>query len=74
MTVGHTCLHADFIKAAISLVKKEEVRDRVIGHEQIHPAIVINVCGDNAPGFAQHLRNAGVLAYIRECAIPVVMK
>ena len=65
---------ADFLKFAVSAVKKQKVCDRVIGDEQIHKTIIIYVSRDHAPGFSQTAGDSRRFADIRKGAIAVVMK
>ena len=46
---------ADFFEFPVSAVHEEEVRDGVVGDEQIHSAVVVDVGCDNAPGLAEML-------------------
>ena len=57
LAVGHACFKRGVFELSVVLVHKKKIRDRIVGHKQIHPAVVINVCGDNSPGLSQGLRN-----------------
>lgn len=55
---GNAHWHAFFAEAAILLIDEQVVADRVIGNNQIHPAVVIEIDDRDAQGFA--FRNRGI--------------
>jgi hypothetical protein len=34
------------------LVEEKEILDRVVGYKKVHPAIVVDIRGNDSPGFA----------------------
>ena len=55
-------------------VGEKKVRQRVVGHEQIHPAVVIDVRCDHAPGLAGGLSDVGLFRNLGEGAVAVVVE
>ena len=55
-------------------IQIEKVRHRVIGDEEVHIAVVVDVSSDGPPCLAELRGNAGLFADIGECAVAVVMK
>src|SRR6267143_5281134 len=62
---------ANFFKFPLA-VGEETVGDRVVGNEQIQPAIVVDVAGDNAPCFGHEIGDACFLTYVGEGTVPIV--
>src|SRR5207244_13322254 len=56
------------------LVDEEKILDGVVGNEQIHPSVVVDVAGDHTPGLGERFRDAGFLADVGKGAIAVVVK
>src|SRR6266567_8735333 len=52
LAVGDTRVEPDFFESA-SAIEEKKIRHSVIGHEQVHPAIVVNVGSDHAPRFTR---------------------
>src|SRR5271170_6444641 len=59
---------------AAALVLEKKIGLRVVGDEEIHPSVIINVGGNHSPGFARIVGDPHFLAHIRKGAIAVVMK
>src|SRR5205814_6100144 len=70
--VCHSGLQPDLRKHAAALIEKQEVRNRVVGNEQVEQAIVIDVGRDRAKGLALVLSDSRTEAHIREPAISIV--
>ncbi len=51
--VTDICLQADLLELAIAPVEEQEIRDRVVRHEKIHAAVIVDVAGDHAPCLAE---------------------
>ena len=65
---------ADLFKSPLAAIDEQKIRDRVIGDEEIHPAVVVDVGGNHSPGFAGNCRNARLLADVGEGSVAVVVK
>ena len=57
-----------------SAVHEEEVLHGVVGHEEVHAAVVIDVGGHHAQAFAQGLFDVGAAAHFGERAVAVVVE
>ena len=53
---------------------KRKFGDSIVGDEQIHAAIIINVGSDDSPGLSAIPGDSGRLAYVGERAISIVVK
>src|SRR5260370_42299374 len=62
---------ANFFKFPLT-VGEETVGDRVVRDEQVQPAIVVDVAGDNAPCFGHEIGYAGFLAYVGASTVAIV--
>ena len=59
-------------EVAAALVVKQEVRRRVVGHEQVHPSVVVIVAEDDAQPVAAMVEDAGLPADVGESSVAVV--
>src|SRR4029450_6185062 len=71
--VGDLCRNPDFVEAALSTVPEQKVRHRIVGHEEVEPAIKIDIGSDCAEGLSQVLADARCGAHVLE-AISVIVK
>ena len=71
--VAHPCQHTVLFEFPFS-IEEEEIWLCVIGHKQIHPAVVIDVAGHYAPRLRHRFCDACLLADICERPIPIVME
>ncbi len=72
-TVADASLQADFGELAV-LVDEEEVRDGIVGDEEIGPTVTINISGDDAPGFTQDGSDSGLLADVGEGSVAAIVE
>src|SRR3954470_9760379 len=73
LTISDPGPEAGFFELAFTIEKKK-IGNSVIGHEEIHPVVVIDISRDRSPGFPVSLTDAGFLRDITERAVAVVMK
>jgi hypothetical protein len=52
-TIADVGLQAHLVKFPVAAVQKKEIGDRVVGNEEIHQPVIINVAGDNTPSLAE---------------------
>src|SRR6266513_1876733 len=74
LAVSHARFEPLLIELSVVFVDEEKVGDRVVGHEEIHPAVVVDIRGNDTPGFSQRLGDAGFLADVGERTVPVVVE
>src|ERR1700686_568431 len=74
LSISHSSGEADLAKMFPMPVGKQEVSNRVVRDEEVHPSVVVDVGSDHAPSLAGIVGNAGFLAYIGKCPIPVVVE
>src|SRR5947208_58199 len=63
---------AYFRKRSVAIVVEQETRRRVVGHEDVHPTVVIVVPESDSERFPFFVRYAGLLGDIRKCAVSIV--
>src|SRR5579872_2961912 len=73
LTISNPGRESDVFELAFTIDKKK-IGNGVIGDEEIHPVVVIDVGRNRTPGFPESLSNAGFLRDITERAVAVVMK
>ena len=56
--VTHTRREPGFLKAAIAAIHEEKIRYGIVGDEEIHAAVIVDVGRDHAPGFAKRRGDA----------------
>ena len=64
---------ADLVPLALAAVHEQEVLHGVVGDEQIHQAVVVDVGGDDAERLAERVLDVGALADLGERAVAVVV-
>src|SRR5205814_5784582 len=72
--VADVCLQSHLFEASAALIHKQEIGYGVIGDEEIHAAIVVDVRGNDAPGFAEMLRYSGLLTHVGESSVAIVVE
>ena len=70
---GRACLVANFLERPVMLVVKQEVFRAVVGHVDVVPAVVVEVCRRHSHGAAHISGDAGLFADIGEGAVTVVV-
>src|SRR5262249_54548980 len=70
----HAGVETNFRKFSGLTVEVEVVLHGVVGDEQIHPAVVVNIGGDRSPSLAQELADAGLFCNIFKCSVAIVVK
>ena len=63
----------DLFPLALAAVGEQEVLHRVVGDEEIHQAVAVDVGGDHAERLAQRALDVGAGAHFRERAVAVVV-
>src|SRR5215469_4581985 len=63
----------DLFELAVAAVGVEEILHRVVGDEEVHEAVVVDVGGDHAKAFAERAGNARALLRRCERAIAVIV-
>ncbi len=71
---GHARGQADLLEPAAATVHEEEVGHRVVGDEEIEQPVVVHVGRDRGERLAERLRDAGLLAHVRERPVAVVVE
>src|ERR1022692_1893724 len=56
-----------------SAVQKEKVLNGIVGDEQIHPPIVVDVRGDDSESFAQRLGDIGARLNLSKGAVAIIV-
>ena len=72
--VAHAGLQRDFFEPSLTAVDEQEVGHGIVGHPQIHPAVVINVCRHDAPCLAHGLPDVRQVSDFREGPVAIVVK
>ncbi len=72
--IGDAGGEADFFEFFSFAVGEKEVGGGVVGDEEIEEAVVVDVGGDGAPGFAGIIGDAHFLADVGEGAVAVVVE
>src|SRR5208282_1457518 len=67
-------LLADFFEGSLAPIYEQEVRDRIVGNEQVHAAIIIYIGGNDSPTLAQMSCDAGGSGNVGKGSVAVVMK
>ena len=63
----------DFFPLALAAVREQEVLHRVVGDEQIHQSVAVDVGGDDAERFAEGALDVGAGADLGERSVAVVV-
>src|SRR5229473_300021 len=63
---------ADGFETSIPEIAEKEIRDRIVGHKDIHQTVAVEVERDHSQGFGIRHINPGLMADIREGKIAVV--
>src|SRR5215472_8478240 len=74
LTEGNAGFQSNIHECPILLIEKQKILHRVIGNEKVHPAIVVDVSGNDTPCFAERLGNPGFLGNVLERSVSVIMK
>src|SRR5580700_11064993 len=51
--VGHAGFRSDLSEFSLSIVYKQKIGHGIVGDEEIHPTIVVDIGSHNAPGFSE---------------------
>src|SRR5690349_1405740 len=73
LAIGYLGREPDFFELA-STIDEEKIGNGVVGNEEIHPVIIINIGRNRSPGFPANFSDSGFLRHIAERAVAVVMK
>src|SRR5258706_13750187 len=70
----HARFESDLLKRAVPVVMVEIVRRRVVGDENIYPAVAIKVTGDNVqPVVTDRVVDAGLFRHVGKCSVAVIV-
>src|SRR5438105_7355726 len=72
--VTNVGLQAYFLELPVTAINKQKIRHRIIGNEQVHPPVVIDVAGHDTPSLAEGLRNPRFAAHVGKSTVAVVVK
>src|ERR1700675_2343527 len=72
--VSHPRRGPDLLEAPVAAIREQEVGHCIVGDEQIHATVVIDVGSNHAPSLARKIANAGGLAYVGKSPVAIVMK
>src|SRR5260221_1923366 len=65
---------ADLLEFAVAAVAEEKILNRIVGDEEIHPAVIVDVGRDDTPCFAKNFPDARFSGDVRESTIAIVVK
>ena len=65
---------SNFFKSLATAIHEQEIGERVVGHEKVHPAVVVDISRNHAPGFPGIIGNSHLLADVGERAVTVIVK
>ena len=65
---------ADLLPLAFAAIDEQEVLDRIVRHEQVHQAVVVDVGADHAERFAERPLDIGSLPGFRERPVTIVVE
>src|SRR6185369_4274809 len=64
---------SDFLECAVMFIAKQRVRHRIIGDEDVLPAVPVEIKGDHSQPVARFRRDPGNLADIGEGTVAVIV-
>ncbi len=73
LVIGHPGSQSDFAEGSVAIVAKQLLREGIICHKDVGPAILIEVVDCYAQSFSQNCADAGRLRDVRERAVAIVV-
>src|SRR5439155_1721751 len=70
---GDAGAQGSFFPFSPAAIQEQPVRQRVVGYEEVHPAIAVDVRGHHSQGLALHLPDDCLMANLAESPVTVVM-
>ena len=74
LAVGHGGGQSDILERPVAAVAIEEVRHRIVGDEDVHPTVIVEVEADHAEAVPRAAADARRLADVFEGAVALVAK
>src|SRR5205814_10403169 len=72
IVVGDAARQADFLKGSVTLVPKKLLRKRIVGNQDVGPAIPVKIVERNSESFTGRTANSRRLRNVGEGAVPLV--
>src|SRR5208337_4118313 len=72
--IAYTRLKSDLLESPFAAVGKKKTRHHIVGHEQIHQPVVVDIGGHDSPGDPLDARNPRSLADVRKSTISVIVE
>src|SRR5579883_1149349 len=71
---SHAGIEANVRECAVLFVKEEKIFDGIVGDEKVHPSVVVDVGGDDAPGLAKGFSHARLFGNVGEGSVAIVVE
>src|SRR5216684_7168543 len=72
--IGNTRFQPDLFEGPVVLIDKEEVGQGVVGHEKIHPAVVVHIGHYDSKGLSRRPCDSGTLTDVGKCTVAIVVE